>query len=257
MDLDRQRRLADENLVAAFDLVRVHVAHPSGESRQFGSVTAIRTGIDVGFYNPVLALGTGATPDDVLDALDWVADASLPTTAHVSAGNEPIVGQRLLADGLEVDPYATPVMALQPIPGRPPAPPELRIRSGADELFTEWHRAVGESTTLRRVVGPDFMADPAVRVAVGEVDGEPVAHAAAIRSGGTLGVYAVGTVRERRGRGYGRAVTWAVIEAGVAAWNSELAILQSSEAGVPLYGSMGFVEIDRIFEFGVRPATGP
>src|SRR5436309_2740063 len=82
--------------------------------------------------------------------------------------------------------------------------------------------AVGLSTTLRRVIGPEFMADPTVRVAVADLDGESVAHAAAVRSGPALGIYAVGTVERYRRRGYGRAVTWAVLAAGVAAWKCEL-----------------------------------
>ena len=69
------------------------------------------------------------------------------------------------------------------------------------------------------------------------------------------GIYAVGTVERYRRRGYGRAVTWAVLAAGVAAWKCELAVLQSSEAGVPVYESMGFAEVDRIFAFDRATAS--
>ena len=259
MNLDRQRRLADENLIAAFDLVRRRVDEARGAAQRFGSVAAIRTGIEVGFYNPVLALGADGLLDEVLAAVDWVESSGLPTTVHLSAGVEHRIGAELVGRDFLADPWPSPVMVVEPIPPSHPPPPELRLRVGGAELHDDWHTAVGMSTTLRRVIGPEFMADPTVIVAVGDLDGEPVAHAAAVRSGPTLGVYAVGTVERFRRRGYGRAVTWAVIDAGVAAWRSEIAILQSSEAGVPVYESMGFAEVDRIFAFdrptgSARPA---
>jgi ribosomal protein S18 acetylase RimI-like enzyme len=67
-----------------------------------------------------------------------------------------------------------------------------------------------------------------------------------------VGIYAVGTARDHRRLGYGRAVTWAAIEAGVEAWGGTFAVLQSSEMGVPVYASMGFTVIGRYLEL-VRP----
>ena len=252
--LAEQRRLADENLVAAFDLVRRHVGDPRARMERFGAVVAIRTGIDIGFYNPVLALGFCAALDDVVAAMDGIESAGLPTSVHLSADADAALGADLIARRLERDPWVTPVMALQLTRALLPTtgPAELRIRTGGDELFEDWHTAVGQSTVFRRVIGPDFMADGAVRVAVGDLDGEPVGHAAVVGSGRTIGVYAVGTLPHARRRGYGRAITRAAIAAGVAAWGGDLAILQSSEVGVPVYASMGFVEIDRIAEYG-RP----
>jgi predicted GNAT family N-acyltransferase len=52
-------------------------------------------------------------------------------------------------------------------------------------------------------------------------------------------------VERARRRGIGRAVTWAAIDAGRTAWDSEIAILQSSEMGAAVYRSMGFEEISR------------
>jgi N-acetylglutamate synthase len=259
MDVGRLCRLADENLIAAFDLVRRCLHDSRGATRRFGSVAAIRTGIEVGFYNPVLALGSDASIDDVLAAVDWVESSGLPTTVHLSGGVERRIGADLLARDFAVDPWASPVMVLEPIRPSRLAAPELRLRVGGAELIDDWHTAVGMSATLRRVIGPEFMADPTVRVAVADLEGQPVAHAAAVRSGPAIGIYAVGTVEGYRRRGYGRAVTWAVIDAGVAAWGSEVVLLQSSEAGVPVYESMGFAEVDRIFAFdrasvSARPA---
>jgi hypothetical protein len=83
-------------------------------------------------------------------------------------------------------------------------------------------------------------ADSRVILAVGYLDAEPVSSAAAIRSGSTIGIYAVGTQERARRRGIGRAATWAAIETGVRAWDGTIAILQSSEMNLPLSRSMGF-----------------
>ncbi|HEV8490270.1 MAG TPA: hypothetical protein VGQ58_10840, partial [Candidatus Limnocylindrales bacterium] len=70
-----------------------------------------------------------------------------------------------------------------------------------------------------------------------------------VGSGETLGIYAVGTLAHARRRGYGRAVTWAVLEAGATAWGSRQAILQSSQMGVPVYRSMGFETVGAFTTF--------
>ena len=102
------------------------------------------------------------------------------------------------------------------------------------------------TSRLRATFGRGFVADPDVRIGVAELAGEPVAAAMAMRTGSVLGVYAVATIERARRRGLGRAVTRAVIDAGVDAWQSRMAILQSSEMGRPLYRSMGYepVEVD-------------
>ena len=79
------------------------------------------------------------------------------------------------------------------------------------------------------------MADDRILAAVGYDDGEPVSCAAAIRSGSTVGIYAVGTIERARRRGYGRAVTSAAIDAGRSAWAGTVAVLQSSELGLRVF----------------------
>jgi GNAT superfamily N-acetyltransferase len=140
-------------------------------------------------------------------------------------------------------------MVLEPIPLTPSAPPGIVVTIGGAELFDDLHAALGSGETFRRVFGPALVADPSVRLAVGYFAGEPVSGAAAVRTEQTIGVYAVGTVKGARRRGIGRAVTWAAIDAGRAAWGGSIAILQSSEMGIPVYRSMGFEEVSRYVGF--------
>ena len=74
---------------------------------------------------------------------------------------------------------------------------------------------------------------------VGHVSGVPVATALAFSGGGAVGLYGIGTVPDRRGRGYGAALTLAAMEWGRAR-GERLAVLQATSAGFPVYERLGF-----------------
>jgi ribosomal protein S18 acetylase RimI-like enzyme len=249
MDLEERRRRADANVLAAFALTQERLADPRGGIARIGAVDAVAVGADLAFFNPVLALDPASAPADVLAAIAWIEARGLPAAVQVRHDVDPAVGAAIEAVGMVADPWAMPVMVLEPIPDRPTAPADVVIRTGGADLFDDWHRALEGGDEIRRILGRALVADPDMRLAVGYLAGEPVAAAGAIRSDATLGIYAVGTVEPARRRGFGRAVTWAAIEAGVAAWGSEIAILQSSEVGVPVYRSMGFEEVARYVEY--------
>jgi GNAT superfamily N-acetyltransferase len=254
MDLEERRRLADANVLAAFRLAQERYAHPKGGSARFGAVEAVAVGVNAAFFNPVLALDRRVRPEDVLAAIAWVDARELPVSVQLRDDGDPAIGTAVEALGFVAGPWAMPVMVLEPIGPPSPAPEDVAIRIGGAELLDDWHAAIESSDLFRDLFGPALIADPRVRLAVGYLAGEPVSAAAAVRSGRTLGVYAVATVERARRRGIGRAVTWAAIEAGATAWRSTIAVLQSSEMGVPVYRSMGFEEVARYVEYD-RPKS--
>jgi hypothetical protein len=80
------------------------------------------------------------------------------------------------------------------------------------------------------MIGHDY------RAWVGMVGDNAVSTATAYLSDGFVGVYAVATVEEARGRGYGEAVTWSATLC-----EPELpATLQSTSLGRPVYERMGY-----------------
>ena len=243
MNLDERRRLADANAVAAFSLAAERLGERRGGRSRFGAVDAVAVGIDIAFFNPILAFDPAATAADVLAAVAWVEGRGLPASVQVSSAVGGGVRAALGELGMAADSWASPAMVLEPIPVTPPPPAGVAIRVGGADLFDDWHAATESGQTFRRIFGPAFMDDPAARFAVGYLDGLPVSAAAAIRSGSTVGIYSVATQERARRRGIGRAVTWAAIEAGAAAWSGTIAVLQSSELGLTVYRSMGFEEI--------------
>ena len=168
---------------------------------------------------------------------------------HVTPSSTPAdLGERLARAGLAGSP--APGMALELADWSNVVPPELEIRTAANEDdVLEWvstfdrsfgiaprgraHPWLGSFTQLG--VGPSSPC----RLFVGRVGDEPVACSLAFAWRDTVGLYGVGSVPDRRGRGYGAAITGAGIE-----WGREhgaaVAVLSATELGEPVYRRMGF-----------------
>jgi GNAT superfamily N-acetyltransferase len=255
LDAEEQHRLADGNVVAAFSVVQRALDEPGGGARRFGSVIAIASGPDLAFFNRVFSLEAGARTRDLLAAVDWIDRRGWPLTVQLSDRTGDEFRAALTGLGLSAAAWASPIMVLDPIGGAAPRAQEgLGLRTGGLELRRDFVAIGPMDPAFERALGPRFAADHDVRLAVGYRGDLPVARAAAVRSDSTVGIYAVGTARDHRRRGYGRAVSWAAIEAGVDAWAGTLAVLQSSEMGVPVYASIGFAVVGRYLEF-VRPGA--
>jgi ribosomal protein S18 acetylase RimI-like enzyme len=95
-------------------------------------------------------------------------------------------------------------------------------------------------------------AMPGLSIYLAEVDGRPVSTAVSWVGNGGVGIYSVATPPEYRDRGYGRAVTQVAVTDGFAA-GADLAWLQASEMGEPVYRAMGFRQVETYLILG-RPA---
>lgn len=121
-----------------------------------------------------------------------------------------------------------------------PSPAELRVAEVQDDAgMREVWPVLDEAFCDHRVPEPSWDARVLAedyRVWVGRVDGRAVTTATAFVGYGFVGVYAVATLAEARGRGYGEAVTWAATLC-----RPDLpATLQASEMGRPVYERMGY-----------------
>jgi ribosomal protein S18 acetylase RimI-like enzyme len=242
------RAACDGNYAAAFAALIPHVGHEFGTTRTVRSVVAVATGLEHAFYNPVIATQTDADPEDVVEAVHWIRSLGLAASVQLRddlrARFESVLGDL----GLEADPWVTPGMALYPIPRSPTRRDGLRIERVGVDTFEDWHEGIAYGPRFKRVFGATLLDDPAFRFVVGYLDDHPVAGAAAILADGVAGIYAVGTVESARGRGFGQAVSWGALEAGVEA-GCDVAVLQSTEMAVSVYARMGFVEVCRYVEY--------
>ncbi len=92
------------------------------------------------------------------------------------------------------------------------------------------------SSTTTAIEG--LLADE-VAAFIADLDGEPVGIAMTIVSHGVAGIYWVGSLKQARGRGIGRAVTAAATNAGFDL-GADVASLQASPMGRPIYEAMGY-----------------
>jgi hypothetical protein len=244
--------LAAAELLTLMDLNMMAVyaadtrATPGGEVVETHGLFMCRT--PHGTVGTNMAIVTG--PTDVATVRRLTADMygargrpfSVWTREHVDTA----VALELEADGF-LPIHREPGMALLPEAWSDvPAPPEVDIRptSDAAEYGRVAARAFGvygvpeESITEHfgtpaSVSGSDTQAYLAYR------DGRAVAGAILYMAHGVGGIGWVATLPEEFGRGYGRAVTCAVIVEGLAR-GARFMNLQASPMGEPMYRRLGF-----------------
>jgi ribosomal protein S18 acetylase RimI-like enzyme len=85
------------------------------------------------------------------------------------------------------------------------------------------------------------------------LDGEPVSIAMTIVCHGVAGIYWVGSLEQTRGKGLGRAVTAAATNAGFEL-GAEIASLQASPMGKPIYEAMGY---ETVFDYRLFMSSAP
>jgi GNAT superfamily N-acetyltransferase len=230
-----------------------------------GGTVAILTGLPMDWFNQLLIEREEATLAGVLAGVALARERGDPFVVRLRQGIDdrfiPIATQVGLAP--EREESSTPGMVAFPIDhdaiGRHAAP-ELEILRVTDATGIDVHR---------RVVTTGFGSDPAVAlgtacpdlldrsgcvVYVGYANGDPVVSGLGWRTGRTIGVYSIATVPSARRRGYGAAMTARVVADGVVE-GCDVAALQASEMGRPIYERLGFRTVVRYAAY-VDPLRG-
>lgn len=187
-------------------------------------------------------------------AMWWVAPFHTPDD----------LGARLVRAGLQYEGTA-PAMALDlaALPRDEPLPPGLEIvavrdESGVDEFVGVHDAEMGGAdgganpaarhhAALRAAIPPTLADEPVPLRYVGRLDGRSVATSRIAIAAGVAGLYAVTTLPDARGRGIGQAMTLAALAAG-RELGYRIAVLQSSDDGLPVYRRIGF---RTVFEYEV------
>jgi GNAT superfamily N-acetyltransferase len=101
----------------------------------------------------------------------------------------------------------------------------------------------------------DLLDRPDCVVYVGYAGGDPVVSGLGWRTGRTIGVYSIATIPSARRRGYGAAMTARVVSDGLVT-GCDVAALQASDMGRPIYQRMGFRTVVRYVSYK-DPIIGP
>lgn len=124
-----------------------------------------------------------------------------------------------------------------------PANNEVTIKKvatlGEFKLFQEVLEDSYEYGRESGAITSSFMRLPNCELFLAYYKGEAAATSLLYKTDDIAGIYWVGTKKEYRNRGVGKAITWAAVQAGKAQ-GCNLASLQASDLGEPMYKKMGF-----------------
>jgi len=228
------------------------VVRCTGQARvtRAGGVVTILTGLPFDWFNQVMIERKEATPAGVLAGVAEARRRSDPFVVRLRDGIDDRFIPALIETGLGPGGAATstPGMVAFPIDhdaiGRHAAP-DLEIRRVTDATGIDAHRRIvtagfgSEPAVARGTACADLLDRPECVVYVGYAGGAPVASGLGWRTGRTIGVYSIATIASARRRGYGAAMTARVMADGVAA-GCDVAALQASDIGRPIYERLGF-----------------
>jgi ribosomal protein S18 acetylase RimI-like enzyme len=204
---------------------------PRGDWADLGGVAVHTTGIPVRHWN-----GAHLTDPRGLDRLDavaaWFAERGMPwglltpSEWELSPALEHVTDQRVMLRSLDV---------LPPLPDLP-----LRWTSATDAASVQ-AAAFGdplEETTA--FVGPKLL-NSACGVVTAYAGQLAVSTATLVVVDGMAAVFGVATLPAYRRQGWGRATTLAVLHEG-ARRGADLAYLNPSDSGEPVYRALGFTD---------------
>ena len=245
-------QLVDDNLRAAMRFFGQ--ATGAGEVTALDGVQLVYSGLDYGVFN-IGFLNRRVTPErDLASILGdcgrfyrkrhvrwsfWTCDDLMdPATRRLSrevfdqAGLRPISR----APGMTAVAFAPPIRPLPAIECRAVSDSFTRsaftgLTSVCFDIPFPVARSVYESE-------PAWRGD--YRGFVGLAGGEPVSIVALVRHAGVVGIYSLGTLPDYRRHGYGEALLRAA-----AAGIREPLVLESTEAGYPLYRRLGFRDVTK------------
>jgi GNAT superfamily N-acetyltransferase len=239
-------------------------ANRSGESRKLDGVAVTSSAIQFSMFNSAVLTAPVLTARELEDRIraaatffaprglgwsfwlcrDWLAYEIRNLVVDVFHRN----GLHLVIDlpGMEAERLAPPVRPL----------PRLEFHRVEDaQVRADFSRIMSVAfgipvAVARAVYESEGTWDGDFSGYVGYAGRLPVTSAAVLAAGTAVGVYAVGTVPSEARKGYAEAVMRHALERARESSGIEFSVLESSEAGFPLYRAMGYRTVTRYAVFG-------
>jgi GNAT superfamily N-acetyltransferase len=224
-----------------------------GEVRESNGLLAVSSGTPLAFLNIVFVTRPLAAPEDQLGAAMRFFDSrGEPFIVRIREGLDR--GSEAACDALGM-PYSDTVPGMVSTNLLSPAAPDgldVQVVRSLSEL-DQFQSVIADGYGLPRgdvdaFVRPALLEDAEVESYVGYFEGKPIATSTLAFGGGVAGVHNVSTVPAARKRGFGEALTWHAMARG-AGRGCDMAALQASEMGQPIYERMGFRVVSRYRTF--------
>lgn len=151
------------------------------------------------------------------------------------------------APGMQAGALAPPSRALPQVECRPVTGPETRAAfAELTALCFDIPYAIARAVyDVERAWAGEY------RGFVGLAGGKPVSIVALVRTAGSLGIYSLGTAPDRRRQGYGEALLRQALSRSSSDGSVPL-VLESTEAGYPLYRRLGFRDVAKFTVYLTR-----
>lgn len=223
--------------------------NPDGLFLRDRGIVTLLGGVSMHFFNQIMVERSEAATSAMRDAVATGRGRRAPFVVSLREGLDDRFARTMGELGLvAADGATTRAMTLYPLHQRStPAEAEagFAIRRVADEPELADHRRIvtvgfgSDASVAEAMLGTGLLDRPECAVYVGYVNGKPVTSGLGWRTGRTIGVYNIATIPEARRRGFGEAMTARVLADGEAA-GCDVAILQASSMGGPIYERLGF-----------------
>ena len=201
-------------------------------------------------YNGVYGLDATATSEDATALAARLAASGVSWCARLRPSVPDEVDVSLRDVGLVAEDetllMATSLVAYD-VTGSEPPEITLSTRHTEDDLaITEVLGAAFDTlpSSAAKLLDSAHLTCEGIQWHLGRVDGVPVTCAMSVVAGDAVVIFAVGTVPEARGKGYGSAVTSRALTHGVAA-GAGFAVLTASPEVQGLYERLGFSVMER------------
>jgi GNAT superfamily N-acetyltransferase len=247
MDIAALARLEHENMIES--IAAAGGLAPGAVVSREGGVALVATGMPLRLFNQVVIERDDASPEAVAAAVAMTSARGDRFVVNLRRGTDdpylPLMDELGLVP-LSEEPWI-PGMALHPVPATGSVPPGAghEIRRVGDSRGIRDHVETAAAgfempvSWLEAIMTDEMLDRDDIAVYVGYTDGVPVTTGMGLRTGGTIGIYNIATVEAARRRGYGAAMTMRIVDDGAAA-GCDVAILQASDMGYPIYERLGF-----------------
>ena len=228
-----------------FELIADSVT--AGYMHHTGGIISIVSHSPVALFNQIIVDDDSANEREMEKAMAVMVDTGLRFAVSLRSERDRRFAPVLEESGMILADTG-PAMVMKPIPDHT-MPPDLEIRSGPG-VRDDHIRAAAEgfrfpAEILESVLVPRMVEQGGVTFYAGYVDDQPVTASLGFVDHGSISVFNVATVEERRGKGYGAAMTMKAVVDGRDR-GCDVAFLQSSEMGYSVYQRLGF---ETIFEY--------
>jgi GNAT superfamily N-acetyltransferase len=218
---------------------------PGGELVERNGVFLASSALPIAWLNLAIIMTKLPDPESaIVRAIAFFDERKLPFVVRIRQGLDAAAEEICTSRGL---PHrdTVPGLVMEPIVEPPPLPQGLAIRAAHDAASMDEHRRIMASSfgfpqdIAERLLSERLLSERDCEYYIGYVEGGAVASSALIMTDGVAGVYNVGCLQEARRKGYGEAMTWHAVTRGKE-MGCDIASLQASEMGRPIYERMGF-----------------